>query len=116
QPAFGQSPVGYGFPQLFGQQFGGRPQFGGPQQQFGAPQQQFGGPQQFGGSEQIGIATQTLAQALWAAQQNLSAALHLVQQVVQQISQTYGGPGSGEALWARQALRPYATTPYAMTW
>src|SRR5262249_25876406 len=104
QPALGQPPVGYGFPQLFGQQFGGRPQFGGPPPQFGGPQQQFGGPQQqFGGSEQFGIVVQLLPQLLWAAQQNLSAALHLVQQVVQQVSQTYGGSGFGEAPWARQA-------------
>jgi hypothetical protein len=137
QQGFGQSSAGYGFPQLFGQQFGlspqqfggqspfggqpqyggqsqfgGQPQYGGQSQFGGQPQyggqSQFGGqPQfggQFGGVEQFGLVVQVLPQLLWAAQQNLWAALHLVQQ----ISQQYGRTGFGETAWARQFSRPYA--------
>jgi hypothetical protein len=99
QQIFGQSSTGYGYPQLFGQQFGIPPQFG-------APQQQFGAQPQFGVSEQLGI-VQLLPQLLWTAQQNLSAALHLVQHVAQQIAQPYGQRGFGETPWARQFPRPY---------
>jgi hypothetical protein len=114
QQGFGQSPIGYGFPQLFGQQFGVPQQFGGAQQ-FGGPQQ-LGIPQQFGGSDQVSIALQVLPQLLWAAQQNMVAALHLTQQLVQQITQQYGRPGFGELPGARQHARPYAMSPYGMSW
>ena len=89
QQGFGQSPTGYGFPQLFGQQLG-------------MP------PQQFGGADQVSIVVQVLPQLLWTAQQNLVAALHLTQQLVQQITQQYGRPGFGEFPGARQYARPYS--------
>jgi hypothetical protein len=106
QQLFGQSGTGFGLPQQFGgQQFGGQ-QFGPAQQQFN-PAQQFGGQQQFGGPEQIGVIVQALPQLLWAAQQNLAAAQHLTQQVMQQIAQFYQRSGSGDSPWARQSSRQY---------
>jgi hypothetical protein len=119
QQGFGQPSVSHGFPQLFGQQlgsqqqFGNQPQFGGPQQfgtqpQFGGlpqfgTQQQFGGLPQQGGVDQVAVIVQVLPQLLWAAQQNVAAALHLTQQLVMQITQLYGA-------------RQQQPRPYAMTW